>query len=619
MADSFLLFEVTDSELVSSKILPLFEQVVLPKSWQQEQPPQLDAQSVVYCYLSDSALAKVLDLAIQQQWLVAILPHPQASHARRGFSLLGGIEAAIQDYQQAKALTVDILRCNQHLVLNHLVVGHSFNLRPGGHNAPWRERLKQTWLNIGKIGQIKPLKLSLQTAGECSFSTAVVGLVVIEHAHGSMLSKRILPDTHCNDGMLESMLIAPRSIMEMCRFLFLAMFGRVVRKPPFLGLIKSKSLSLEAERPFSFWLDGIESQARRLELRCEHRSLQLLPSKAMIFQDEAIAQKESRKMAHLPEGEAIKGLAEKPLPWIAHAATEEFKELYQLLRDNARITPAFITLMILSTLLATIGLYASSAPVIIGAMILAPLMAPIISLSMALTRQDPSLTTSSSFTLLVGLCVALGFAAGASFIIPMELITPEIASRMSPNLLDLGVAIISGVAGAYAHARVDAAKSLAGVAIAVALVPPLAVTGIGLGWLDVSVAWGAFLLFLTNLAGIVFSAAVCFLALGFAPFTRAKKGLAMALVAVALVSVPLFFSFSRLAEEANIVQRLQGKTFNQVLLRTVQARGIEPLVLRVQLVSEHALTNQQLDSLKQSIEQQLGQAVTLEASIIIRR
>jgi uncharacterized membrane protein len=133
------------------------------------------------------------------------------------------------------------------------------------------------------------------------------------------------------------------------------------------------------------------------------------------------------------------------------------------------------------------------------------------------------------------------------------------------------------------------------------------------------VAWGAFLLFLTNLAGIVFSAAVCFLALGFAPFTRAKKGLAMALVAVALVSVPLFFSFSRLAEEANIVQRLQGKTFNQVLLRTVQARGIEPLVLRVQLVSEHALTNQQLDSLKQSIEQQLGQAVTLEASIIIRR
>ncbi|WP_427981385.1 TIGR00341 family protein [Agarivorans sp.] len=619
MADSFLLFETNDSELVSTKIVPLFEQVVLPKSWQQQQPPQLDANSLVYCYLSDAALARVIDVAMQQQWLVAILPHPLASNARRGFSLLSSLEAAIKDYQQAQPLAVDLLRCNQQLVLNHLVLGHSFNLRPGGHNAPWRERLKQTWLNIGKIGQIKPLKLSIETAGETRFATAVVGVVVIEHAHGSMLSKRILPETHCNDGMLESMFIAPRSIMEMCRFLLIALFGRVVRKPPFLGLIKSKSLTLNSERPFAYCLDGVENQAMHLELRCEHRKLRLLPSKTLVYQNDVVAQKESRKMGQLPEGEAVKGLAEKPLPWIAHAATEEFKELYQLLRDNARITPAFITLMILSTLLATIGLYASSAPVIIGAMILAPLMAPIISLSMALTRQDPSLTTASSFTLVVGLCVALVFATGASFIIPMELITPEIAARMSPNLLDLGVAIISGIAGAYAHARIDAAKSLAGVAIAVALVPPLAVTGIGLGWLDLSVARGAFLLFLTNLAGIVFSAAVCFLALGFAPFTRAKKGLAMALVAVTLVSVPLFFSFSRLSEEAKIVQRLQGKTFNQILLRTVQARGVEPLVLRVQLLSEDALTNRQLDELKQNIEQQLGRSVTLEASIIIRR
>ncbi|MGY5450049.1 TIGR00341 family protein [Agarivorans sp. MS3-6] len=619
MADSFLLFESSASEQVSQKILPLFDTVILPKSWDSAEPPEFEAGSLVYCYLSDKDLADAIDLAADQQWRIAVLPHPKGSHARRAFGLTANLEKAIQHFQTTEAVQIDLLRCNQQVVLNHLVVGHSFNLRPGGHNASWRQRMAQTWLNIKKIGQIKPQKLAITTASETCLETSVVGLVVVEHAHGSMLSKQILPDSHCNDGMLESMLIAPRSIMEMFRFLVLAMFGRVVRKPRFLSLIKTKSITINAEREIVYWHDGIEKNGNELNVECQHRALSMLPAVGMVCQDNVVAVKESRKITNLPEGEAINAMAARPLPWIAHAATDEFKELYQLLRDNATTSPAFLTLMVLSTLLATIGLYASSAPVIIGAMILAPLMAPIISLSMALTRQDPSLMTASIRTLTTGLCVALGFAATASFIIPMELVTPEIAARLSPNLLDLGVAIISGIAGAYAHARIDAAKSLAGVAIAVALVPPLAVAGIGLGWLDISVASGALLLFLTNLAGIVFSAALTFLALGYAPFTRAKKGLAIALVAVALVSVPLVFSFNRLSEEARIVQRLQGKTFNDVLVRTVRARSAKPLTLHLQLVSKQAMSDQQLDLLKQQITQELGQSFALEASIIIRR
>ncbi|WP_338621857.1 TIGR00341 family protein [Agarivorans sp. OAG1] len=619
MADSFLLFEPDASDMVSQKLVPLFDDVILPKMWDANQPPEFKAESLVYCYLSDESLTTAIGLAVEQQWVVAVLPHPKANHARRAFSLANSPEKALAEFQQAEATKIDVLRCNQQVVLNHLVVGNSFNLRPGGHNASWRQRIAQTWQNIRKISDIKPQKLSLTTGSDTCLETSLVGLVIIEHAQGSMLSKRILTDTHCNDGMLESMLLAPRSIMEMFRFLVLAMFGRVVKKPRFLSLIKSKSIQVSGESELEYWHDSIPSKANSLTIDCEHRALSILPSADMLCQDSATAVKESRKIANLPEGEAINALAAKPLPWIAHAAKEEFKDLYQLLRDNATTSPAFLTLMVLSTLLATIGLYASSAPVIIGAMILAPLMAPIISLSMALTRQDPSLMTASLGTLFTGLCVALGFAASASFIIPMEVITPEISARLSPNLLDLGVAIISGIAGAYAHARIDAAKSLAGVAIAVALVPPLAVTGIGLGWLNIGVASGAFLLFLTNLAGIVFSAALTFLALGFAPFTRAKKGLGIALVAVTLVSIPLVFSFNRLSEEAKIVQRLQGKTFNQVLLRTVRAQSTKPLTLHLQLVSEHSLNDQQLDGLKARIEQELGRSFQLEASIIIRR
>ncbi|MGL4474592.1 MAG: TIGR00341 family protein, partial [Shewanella sp.] len=132
-------------------------------------------------------------------------------------------------------------------------------------------------------------------------------------------------------------------------------------------------------------------------------------------------------------------------------------------------------------------------------------------------------------------------------------------------------------------------------------------------------AWGALLLFLTNLAGIVFAAAITFLALGFAPFTRAKKGLGVALIAVAVVSIPLVFSFMRLSEEARIVTSLEGESIGNVTLRHIKARAGNPVELSLQLVSPEALTSSDIDAIKDVIETQLKRDVTLEAQIIVRR
>ena len=149
--------------------------------------------------------------------------------------------------------------------------------------------------------------------------------------------------------------------------------------------------------------------------------------------------------------------------------------------------------------------------------------------------------------------------------------------------------------------------------------PPLALTGIGIGWLDSHVAWGALLLFLTNLAGIVFAAALTFLALGFAPFTRAKKGLMIAFIGVTLVSIPLVFSFLRLSEEAKIMQQLEGKRIGEVVIREVYARALEPVEISVKLVTPETLTSEKLDAIKDSIESELQQDVIMEAQVIIRR
>lgn len=312
-------------------------------------------------------------------------------------------------------------------------------------------------------------------------------------------------------------------------------------------------------------------------------------------------------------------LITEPMPLIHHAATEEFRELFLILRENARASEVFLTLMVLATLLAAVGLFADSAPVIIGAMILAPLMAPIISLSMGVLRQDERLLAESLRTLCLGMGLALLCSVLLSWLVPLETVNEQIAARLQPTLLDLAVAVISGIAGAYAHARAEVAKSLAGVAIAVALVPPLAVTGMGIGWLDWQVFSGALLLFLTNLAGIVLAAALTFLFLGYSPFGRARRGLLLSLVLVLLVSVPLALGFMRMVDEHRIQRTLTGWELGDVLLQEVRVRPGEPMHLQVRLLSPRALEDAELDELKQAIEQRLQRPVLLEVVIAILR
>jgi len=618
MADSFLLFDIESKDQLADKVLPFFEEAILPRAW-EEQGIHFNEGSRVYAYVNDQQAPAVIEAAVEGGWHLAILPHADAIYAKRGFCAQKNLKEAIIDAEKSEPKKVDLVRCNDSILLCELVLGESFNLLPSAKSLNFLDRIKLAWKNVNKIRQACPQKITITTANEKTSTTAALGVVIAAHVHDSWLSKHILPNSHINDGMCHAIVIAPRSIMELIRFITISTLARYYSLPRFLGLIKTKSLVISNGEQLDYQIDGQQKNAETLSIATENNVLSLLVGDVLPIIDTSSVNKEQLKTANLPSGEAVSAISAKPLAFIAHAATDEFKELYQLLRDNATPSAAFLTLMALSTLLASVGLFASSAPVIIGAMILAPLMGPIISLSMALARQDPSLLTASATTLGIGILVSLGFSSAASFIIPMEIVTPEIAARLSPSLLDLGVAVISGIAGAYAHARVDAAKSLAGVAIAVALVPPLSVAGIGIGWMDSHVAWGALLLFLTNLAGIVFAAAITFLALGFAPFIRAKKGLMIAFVGVALVSVPLIFSFMRLSEEANIIQQLEGKQIGGVTLREVKARAAKPVKISVKLITSETLTSDSLDSVKQGIELQLKENVIMEAQVIIRR
>src|SRR5690606_14811829 len=132
------------------------------------------------------------------------------------------------------------------------------------------------------------------------------------------------------------------------------------------------------------------------------------------------------------------------------ANAEQFEDLFKVLRVNSKLSTPFMVMMVLSTLIATFGLFANSSPVIIGAMILAPIISPIVSFSMGMVRYDVSMLKKGFVTITSGTLMSLAFAAGVTLLIPLKIVTFEIEARLSPTLLDMGIAVTSGIAAAYA-------------------------------------------------------------------------------------------------------------------------------------------------------------------------
>jgi uncharacterized hydrophobic protein (TIGR00271 family) len=171
--------------------------------------------------------------------------------------------------------------------------------------------------------------------------------------------------------------------------------------------------------------------------------------------------------------------------------------------------------LLLSAGIATLGLVLNSAAVVIGAMLISPLMGPIIAAGLALAAADLYLGIKSLLNLAISILAAICFSAALVWLLPFQVATPEILARTQPNLLDLGVAILSGLAGSLIvcrGGRGGGVMAMPGVAIAVALMPPLCTIGFGVGaGFQSNIISGARLLFVTNLAAIVTSAFLVFL------------------------------------------------------------------------------------------------------------
>ena len=200
--------------------------------------------------------------------------------------------------------------------------------------------------------------------------------------------------------------------------------------------------------------------------------------------------------------------------WLPTLDATDRIDLFDRLQVGARWNIDFMMMMCLSTAIASLGLIQNSTAVVIGAMVVAPLMTPLIGAGLGLVQGNTIFFRDSIKAMGFGIGAALLISLVLGFIVPMEQLTPELLARGGPTIIDLGVAFLSGAAAAYAVARPSLLGALAGVAIAAALVPPLATVGISFAEGVWEVTEGAAILFATNLVAIVLGAAFIYRRLG---------------------------------------------------------------------------------------------------------
>jgi len=310
---------------------------------------------------------------------------------------------------------------------------------------------------------------------------------------------------------------------------------------------------------------------------------------------------------------------------------EHRQKLYDTVLEESHPDPEYMAMLALSGLIALFGLLQNSTAVIIGAMLISPLMNPILAAALALILGDGALGRKTAIVLgmsIGGVILVTWIVASLS---PLKEVTPEILARSNPNLLDLFIALLSGLAGALALRGGGTSMTIVpGVAIAVAVIPPLAVVGFGLSTRQAATAGGAFLLFMTNLVAIIISAALVFRLFGFRAQEESEKGhlrlryrLAISFLVLMLLSIPLFLTLRkgvrqvRLRKEVSAILNRAFATKGSSVSDLVLLRSDDQLHVHATLRTTRYYETTEVQAAQDSLRERFGPSARLDVDQIL--
>lgn len=315
---------------------------------------------------------------------------------------------------------------------------------------------------------------------------------------------------------------------------------------------------------------------------------------------------------------------------------EKRKVIYDSIKLEAPIGITYFLLVVLAALVATLGLLTNSTAVVIGAMLISPIMSPIIGMSFSMILGDSDLFAKSIKAIILGTLLAIIVSVFTTLFIPSRSLTAEILSRTQPTIIDLIIAFASGAAGAYIMCNNKEGSVLPGVAIATAIMPPLCVVGTGLAQNDYTVAFGGFVLFITNLIAINSASALVFKLSGFTINDEIDKSnkqtilkvhqrrLLISFAAFFIITIPLsYFMYTTIVKERTkkLIDdslRKTTATFNGVDLvnYTYELKGNKYLISSV-VRSVNKLDGNNIKLMETSLEKQIGKPTEIKMKVIL--
>ncbi len=307
-------------------------------------------------------------------------------------------------------------------------------------------------------------------------------------------------------------------------------------------------------------------------------------------------------------------------------------EFISRVQQEVQLRTSYFLLLICSSIIATFGLLINSTAVVIGAMLIAPLFWPILGITLSTVSSTRYLTKTSVLNLVLSIIIVLTIGTIITFITPVHEISSEIQARANPTIIDLFIALASSVIGVAAIYYPKISSSATGVAISIALLPPLCVSGIGIALRDFDIFIGAFLLFSANSGAIIFVGIVTLYILQFRPNheqeeMKLKVGLLSSFVFLFILSIPLSFYLYQTITQINTTKQINHILSTQIqnISQKAMLDDIEVSFLRSDTVQISSnvffpegvfLTSSQQNQIINNISQNIKQKVDLQLNVI---
>lgn len=316
---------------------------------------------------------------------------------------------------------------------------------------------------------------------------------------------------------------------------------------------------------------------------------------------------------------------------LLNQSPEKKADISKSVVDDIEVGTLYWLQIVLSAVIATFGLLQNSVAVVIGAMLIAPLFVPLQGLAFAITEGKGKLFTRSLVLLIISSLFGVGIAYLIALGVPLKKETSEILARVSPNIFDLFIAGFSAVIALLALVYKRLSQSVAGVAMAAALMPPLCVIGIQFGFGQIDKAWGALLLYGTNIVAIVLVGVFIFLLYGFHPHKERSYGVitqTVSLLFIALMlSVPLMASIKVEKENADLVGLTEQALSNAASVSFVNGTVSDYMIIGkdetgvdlsvdLRIPEDVELFQEDLDSFRSSLEQDMEMDVRVDVNIL---